>query len=73
MSSHASTTGENGVSDEPGMVQEAHLENVSQVTQPCQPMEDIAERREQRLEENIAPKPDDNAKIGMRTRSHLKA
>ena len=36
MCSHASTTGENGGSEEPEMVQEAHLGNVSQVTEPCQ-------------------------------------
>ncbi|XWS45087.1 hypothetical protein CRYUN_Cryun15aG0106600 [Craigia yunnanensis] len=73
MCSLASTTGENGGSEEPGMVQEAHLGNVSQVTEPCQPMEDMSGRREQKHEENIAPKPDDNEKIGRWTRSKQKS
>ncbi|XVE82980.1 hypothetical protein DITRI_Ditri16bG0049500 [Diplodiscus trichospermus] len=64
-------TGANGGSEEPGTVQEEHL-NVSQVTEPCQPMENMPERREQKLEENIVPKPDDNEKIGKRTRSKQK-
>ena len=37
-------------------------------------MEDMSERSEseQKLDENVTPKPDDNVKIGMRTRSKLK-
>ncbi|XP_017985281.1 PREDICTED: protein CROWDED NUCLEI 4 [Theobroma cacao] len=73
MCSHANATqGKNGGSEEPGMVQEAHLGDLSQVIEPCQPMEDISERSEQKLEANVAPKPDDNEKIGMRTRSMQK-
>ncbi|XWS41723.1 hypothetical protein CRYUN_Cryun17cG0107300 [Craigia yunnanensis] len=75
MCSHPSAKeGENGGSEEPGTVQEAQLGNISQVTEPCQLMEDVSERSEseQKLDENVAPKPDDNVKIGMRTRSKLK-
>ncbi|XWS29664.1 hypothetical protein CRYUN_Cryun24cG0049200 [Craigia yunnanensis] len=75
MCSHPSATeGENGQSVELGTVQEAQLGNVSQVTEPCQPMKDMSatSKSEQKLEENVAPKPDDNEKIGMRTRSKQK-
>ncbi|XP_022775072.1 protein CROWDED NUCLEI 4-like isoform X1 [Durio zibethinus] len=66
----SATEGENGGYEEPGTVKEAQLGNFSQVTEPSQPMEDMSERNEseQKLEENFAPKPDDNEKIGMRTR-----
>ncbi|XVF17464.1 hypothetical protein REPUB_Repub10bG0124400 [Reevesia pubescens] len=72
MCSHPTATGESGGSGERVSVQEAHVGNVSQVTKPCQAMEDISEKGEQKLEDNVAPKPDDNEKIGMRTRSKQK-
>ncbi|XVF15374.1 hypothetical protein REPUB_Repub09cG0146800 [Reevesia pubescens] len=75
MCSHPSATeGENRGSEEPGTLQEAQLGNVAQVTEPCQPMQGISERSEseQKLEENVVLKPDDNEKIGMRTRSKQK-
>ncbi|XVE86950.1 hypothetical protein DITRI_Ditri18aG0076500 [Diplodiscus trichospermus] len=72
---HPSTTeGENGRSEERGVVQEAQLGNVSHVTDNWQPMDDISERSksEHKLEENVAPRPGVNEKIGMRTRSKQK-
>ncbi|XVF61418.1 hypothetical protein PTKIN_Ptkin08bG0127900 [Pterospermum kingtungense] len=68
------TERENGGSEEPGVVQEAQSENISQLTEPCQPMEDMLQgsKNKQKLEENVASKPDEDKKIGMRTRSKQK-
>ncbi|OMP01715.1 Aminotransferase, class IV [Corchorus olitorius] len=69
MTSHANATqGENGGSEEPGTVREANLGNISQVTDPSQEREDISERSKEKVE----TQPDDNEKIGMRTRSMQK-
>ncbi|GMJ03892.1 CROWDED NUCLEI 4, LITTLE NUCLEI4 [Hibiscus trionum] len=66
MRCHASASGENSESGE------AYLRNVSQGTMHCQPMEDMTERGEEKHEDNVAPKPNENEKIGRRTRSKQK-
>ncbi|GMI67999.1 CROWDED NUCLEI 4, LITTLE NUCLEI4 [Hibiscus trionum] len=63
---HGSATGDDGKSGEPFLVQKAHMGNASQVTKPSLPVEDESEKGEQKFEDDIAAKPDEDEKTELR-------